>query len=207
MGEDHVEFLQGLGRNIGRHMEALDISVGELAGATGISRDRIERILTAEVEVGVIELLRLASVLGVFPGELTEGLAQVWGEEDYAPLAEVAFELPLLKAYAGGRREGGRPVEDAVGELLASSMTEADRAIDPGGRERWITRVRLRRRLLLDTGLVGFDPRLRLWDLTEHGLARLRELELCEEQKAAPGPGGLEGGRRRDDHDGRSDVR
>jgi hypothetical protein len=99
---------------------------------------------------------------------------------DRRPLEESEYELPLLKAYAGERREGGRPVEDSVGELMKQRLTDADRAVDPAGGEVWTARLRARRRRLLDGGHVSFDPRRRVWGLTERGEARQRELERAE---------------------------
>jgi hypothetical protein len=186
--EERTRALRRLGTNLGRHMEALAVTDAELADRTDLTRERIGKILTAEVEAGALEVMFLAAALGILPDELFEG----WDEGGEPLLAEADYELPLLKAYAGGRREGGRPVEDSVGELVASRLTEADHEVDPGGRERWVTRLRLRQRLLLDTGLVGFDPHLRIWDLTPAGEARLRELELSD-CKAADTTGGPPG--------------
>lgn len=208
MSGDRIEFLKGPGRNLRRHLEAQGVSAGALAEATAIPQGRIEQILTGEVEVGSLELLGLAECLGIFLAELLEGLDEAWDDDDDALLAETEYELPLLKAYAGGRREGGRPVEDSVGELFASRLTEADHEVDPGGRERWITRLRLRRRLLLDTGLVGFDPRLRVWDLTRTGEARLLELELSQDEGVDPTAGASRPSRGDGDKpDGRSERR
>jgi hypothetical protein len=95
-------------------------------------------------------------------------------------LSESEYELPILKAYAGERREGGRPVEDSVGELMKARLTDADRVEDPAGGEVWTARLRARRRRLLDGGHVSVDPRRRVWGLTERGEARQRELESAE---------------------------
>ncbi|MBS1886007.1 MAG: hypothetical protein JSU06_02365 [Actinobacteria bacterium] len=102
------------------------------------------------------------------------------GSQTRAPLSESEYELPILKAYAGERREGGRPVEDSVGELMKARFSDADRAVDPAGGELWTARLRARRRRLLDGGHVSFDPRRRVWGLTERGEARQRELESAE---------------------------
>lgn len=107
------------------------------------------------------------------------------GRLDRVPLSESEYELPLLKAYAGERREGGRPVEDSVGELMKARLTDADRAVDPAGGELWSGRLRARRRRLLDGGHVSFDPRRRVWGLTERGEGRLRELESAKAEESA----------------------
>lgn len=199
MSDECDEFLKGLGRNLGGHMEALGVSAG-LAEAAGLPEGRIERIVAGEVDADAIELMHLARGLGVFPGELLEGLDPV--------LAEAEYELPILKVYSGGRRAGGRPFEDPILELLGSRLSRSDRTVMPSGRELWTAMLRKRRRLLIDTGYIGFDPRRGIYDLTDRGEARLRELELSqgEDTDAAAGrsrPAGGDGDR----HDGRSEHR
>ncbi|MBS1885642.1 MAG: helix-turn-helix transcriptional regulator [Actinobacteria bacterium] len=130
MKSEKDRFLQGLADKVGRRMQARGMSAADLAEATAICRERIERIARAEVEAGAIELMRLAACLG--------------GEPD-----------DLLGRLAGG------PPEDILTPLL-------------------------------DAGYIGFDPRLRIWGLTERGEARLREFELREEEGTDPptGPDG-----------------
>jgi hypothetical protein len=67
-------------------------------------------------------------------------------------------------------------------------FTDADRAVDPAGGELWTARLRARRRRLLDGGHVSFDPRRRVWGLTERGEARQRELERAQAGEAGAGP-------------------
>lgn len=207
MDDERADLVKGLGRSLGRHMEALGISVSELAERTEVvPKDRIERILTGEVEPGAIEAMWFAGALGIFTDELFEGSAETWdtaGGDGALPESE--YELPLLKAYDGGRREGARPVEDSVGEWLGSRLTDADHAAHPDGGERWSARLRSRRLHVLDAGLVGFDPHLRVWELTDRGEERLRLLEL-RSMRNRPGARWRRG-RERDQHDGRSDVR
>ena len=205
MNDARDQFLKGIGGNLRRQMEALDVSTEQLAAITAISQARIEMILAAEAEVGALELMGLARGLGIVPDELLEGL------EHLAPgpvLAESKYELPILKAYSGGRDADARPVEESVRELIAPRLSESDHTVLDGGQEVWITLLRNRRRRLLDAGLVGFDPRLRVWDLTERGEARLRELELSQGEgtDATAGPSRPVRGAG-DKHDGRSEHR
>jgi hypothetical protein len=112
------------------------------------------------------------------------------GRLDPAPLPESDYELPILRAYEGERREGGRPIQNSVRALMKPNLPEADRAPAPGGEELWSARLLKRRRELIDRGLVSFDPRRRVWGLTGPGEARWRELERArrDEERAAPGP-------------------
>jgi hypothetical protein len=125
LGDERAELLKGLGRNLDHHMEALGVTAEELAERTEFPKDRIDRIVKADVEAGAIEAVWIAGAPGIFTDELLAGTGESWGGDEGGGA--------LLTAYAGGRREGARPVEDLVREPLGSRLQRC-RSRDRAGR-------------------------------------------------------------------------
>lgn len=73
MSEEGDELRKGIAENLAREMEARGVSVGDLAEATKIPVEGLERILRAEVEMIVFVVPWLAEALGARPEDLVDG--------------------------------------------------------------------------------------------------------------------------------------
>jgi hypothetical protein len=73
MSEEAEKLRNGIAENLAREMEARGVSVGDLAEATKIPEEALERILRAEVEMIMFLVPWLAEALGARPGDLFDG--------------------------------------------------------------------------------------------------------------------------------------
>lgn len=120
-------------------------------------------------------------------------------------LPEADYELPILKVLSDRGGRATRPeVKEAVFALLGSSLSEADRSELQNGEERWSNRMSFCRRRMLERGYVLAGSRRGVWELSEQGEERLRQLEFeADQEQGLPADEGREG----DQPNERSDVR
>jgi hypothetical protein len=91
-------------------------------------------------------------------------------------LPEVEYDQPILEALveAGGRAPK-REVIEAVGNKLQSRFLPTDLA-RLGNEERWKKRAQFRRLRLVDQGFIQRGSPRGVWEITEDGRRRLKEL-------------------------------
>jgi hypothetical protein len=105
-------------------------------------------------------------------------------------LPEADYELPILKALSERGGRAYRPeVKDAVFALLGSRFSEADLCKLKNGEERWSNRMRFCGRRMLERGFVLTGSRPGVWELSEQGEERLRQLEFEADREQDPSAG------------------
>jgi predicted CopG family antitoxin len=91
-------------------------------------------------------------------------------------LSEEEYELPLLQILAS--RGGSAPTRDVLQELeriLDERLTAADRERLSSGGVRWRQRAQFVRLRLVEAGDMVADSPRGIWQISEQGLARVRE--------------------------------
>lgn len=105
-------------------------------------------------------------------------------------LPEADYELPILKVLSERGGRATRPeVKEAVFGLIGSRLSEADRAPLQNGEERWSNRMSFCRRRMLERGYVLAGSRRGVWELSEQGEERLRQLEFEADHEQGPQAG------------------
>lgn len=75
MSDREDPFLEGIAKNVRQLMRERDISSASLAERSGLSPQRVRRLMAGEVDPRAIELMSMAKALGVRPGVLIENLS------------------------------------------------------------------------------------------------------------------------------------
>lgn len=90
-------------------------------------------------------------------------------------LPEAEYEIPILEYLDGhGGRAPSREVTEAVGQVLAGKLTDADQEPLNSGEIRWKSRAAFVRLRLIEKGdLSGHAPR-GTWEISDQGRERLR---------------------------------
>jgi hypothetical protein len=90
-------------------------------------------------------------------------------------LPESEYEMPILRYLAGhGGRAPSREVVDAVGEVLADRLTDADRLPLNSGEIRWKSRAAFVRLRLIEKGDLAGQAQRGTWEITDQGRARVQ---------------------------------
>jgi hypothetical protein len=90
-------------------------------------------------------------------------------------LPEREYELPILSYLdERGGRAPSREVTDAVGQALASRLTELDKRLLQDGSIRWQKRAAFVRLRLVNRGELMKDSPRGTWEITDKGRERLR---------------------------------
>jgi hypothetical protein len=105
-------------------------------------------------------------------------------------LREADYELPILKALHASDGAAARPeVMDAIELALGPRFSESDREPLQNGEERWRNRTSFCRRRMLERGYVLAGSRRGIWELSEQGEERLRQLEFEADHEQGPPAG------------------
>jgi hypothetical protein len=94
----------------------------------------------------------------------------------HALLAEVEYELPILKvlAEAGGRMPTSEAI-GAVGGLVAEKLKELDREVVSNGKPRWESRVQFARLLMIKRQELKSNSPRGVWEIGPNGEKRLEQ--------------------------------
>lgn len=102
-------------------------------------------------------------------------------------LPEAEYELPILTVLSEHGGRATRPeVKDGVLALLGARLSEADRSELQNGEERWSNRMSFCRRRMFERGYVLAGSRRGVWELSEQGEERLRQLEFEADHEEGP---------------------
>jgi hypothetical protein len=92
-------------------------------------------------------------------------------------LAEEAYEIPMLQVLAEhGGRAGKNEVLDVLESRLGDRLTELDMTPITSGEVRWRNRAQFVRLRLVERGELKRNSPRGIWELSDAGDARLREL-------------------------------
>lgn len=146
--------------------------------AAGPRVDGAERMGDAVAPNGAVKRHRSPSAVGVARSRGRRSAAQ---RPPRAPrgslLAEDAYEIPILQVLAEhGGRAGKNEVLDALESRLGDRLTELDRTPITSGEVRWRNRAQFVRLRLVERGELKRDSPRGIWELSDAGNARLREL-------------------------------
>jgi hypothetical protein len=92
-------------------------------------------------------------------------------------LTEDAYEIPILQVLANhGGRAAKNEVLDALESRLGDQLTELDRKPIASGEVRWRNRAQFVRLRLVERGEIKRNSPRGIWELSDAGDARLREV-------------------------------